>query len=56
MTVEVVAILSPAPGKAERVASLLSAHADYVKQNEPGCLKYQLHKQTNGTDLVMTET
>ena len=56
MAIEVVAILSPAPGKSDRAIELLTAHAQYVKDNEPNTTKYQLHKQINSNDLVMIET
>ncbi|KAF2095573.1 hypothetical protein NA57DRAFT_44453 [Rhizodiscina lignyota] len=57
MTVAIVAVISPAAGKVDRVQELLSAHAEYVKQNESGTLKYHLHKQIGSKtpDLVMIE-
>ena len=56
MAIEVVAILTPAEGKSDRVIELLNAHAEYVKENEPSTTKYHLHKQVGSEDLVMIET
>lgn len=56
MTVEIVAVISPTADKSDLVETLLKTHAEYVKQNEPGCLRYQLYRQANGKDVVMVET
>jgi len=57
-TVDIIAIITPAPGKADRVQQLLSETAEYVKANEPGTLKYHLQRETHGDNptFVMLET
>ncbi|KAF2875262.1 hypothetical protein BDV95DRAFT_486232 [Massariosphaeria phaeospora] len=44
---DVVAIIEPKPGKADRVEELLLNAAASVKANEPGTLRYHLQRQTN---------
>jgi len=57
-TLDIVAIITPAPGKADRVQELLSQTAEHVKANEPGTLRYHLQRQTSGETptFVMLET
>ncbi|KAF2133074.1 hypothetical protein P153DRAFT_364295 [Dothidotthia symphoricarpi CBS 119687] len=48
MTIDVIALLTPNPGKADRVEELLTSAAASVKANEPGTLKYHLQRETKG--------
>ncbi|KAK4118760.1 hypothetical protein N657DRAFT_650953 [Parathielavia appendiculata] len=41
MTIHLLAILLPKPGRVARVEQLAKDAAAYVQQNEPGTLKYQ---------------
>ncbi|MCJ1361958.1 hypothetical protein MMC16_001059 [Acarospora aff. strigata] len=56
---DVVAIITPKVGKVDRVAELLSGLTKAVHKNEPGCLRYHLHREINSRtgaeDLVMIE-
>ena len=63
--IDLFAIISPKPGKVDRVRSeirlpypssftdplqvveLLQEVSEYVKQNEPGTLKYEIHREVN---------
>ncbi|PVI03752.1 hypothetical protein DM02DRAFT_587373 [Periconia macrospinosa] len=58
MPIDVIAILSPKPGKADRVEELLKDVSVSVKANEPGTLKYQINRETKGDapSIVMIET
>ncbi|KAH7393609.1 hypothetical protein BKA64DRAFT_676587 [Cadophora sp. MPI-SDFR-AT-0126] len=52
--IDIVAIITPKPGKIDRIVELLSEVSQYVKANEPGTLKYQI---TRGKDeVVMIES
>ncbi|KAJ4345605.1 uncharacterized protein N0V89_011738 [Didymosphaeria variabile] len=55
---DVIAILKPKPGKADRVVELLQIAADSVKAKEPGTLRYQINRETKGDapSIVMLET
>ncbi|KAI8940543.1 hypothetical protein NX059_004221 [Plenodomus lindquistii] len=55
---DVVAIITPKPGKIDRVEELLRTAAESVKANEPGTLRYHLQRETSGNApvLVMLET
>ena len=55
---DVIAIITPKPGKADRVEELLTTAAKAVKANEPGTLRYHIHRQTKGDApiFVMLET
>jgi quinol monooxygenase YgiN len=57
-TIDIIAIITPAPGKADRVEQLLSETAAWVKANEPGTLKYHLQREASGDSpaFVMLET
>jgi quinol monooxygenase YgiN len=57
-TVDIIAIITPAPGKADRVQELLAETAEWVKANEPGTLKYHLQREASGDNptFVMLET
>lgn len=45
---DVIAIITPKPGKADRVQELLATAATAVKANEPGTLRYHLHREVRG--------
>ncbi|KAI9875118.1 MAG: hypothetical protein M1830_007619 [Pleopsidium flavum] len=57
--VDVVAIIKPKPGKGDRVVELLTNLASAVHKNEPGALRYHLHREFDSKDgsedLVMIE-
>ncbi|TKA81441.1 hypothetical protein B0A49_00284 [Cryomyces minteri] len=55
---EVVAIISPAPGKADRVEELLLQLAKHVHESEPETYKYHLHKEIDKKEpeFVMIES
>ncbi|KAJ4371973.1 hypothetical protein N0V83_003746 [Neocucurbitaria cava] len=55
---DIIAIISPKPGKADRVQELLTTAAQSVKEKEPGTLRYHLQRETNGDSpsFVMLET
>lgn len=57
-TVDIVAIISPKPGKADRVEELLAEQAKWVKENEPNTLRYHLQRETKGDapKFIMLET
>ncbi|KAF2831814.1 hypothetical protein CC86DRAFT_378584 [Ophiobolus disseminans] len=58
MTIDIIALITPKPGKAARVEELLTQAAVSVKANEPGTLRYHLHKEVKGDapTFVMLET
>ncbi|KAF1948938.1 hypothetical protein CC80DRAFT_485268 [Byssothecium circinans] len=58
MPFDVIALIYPKPGKADRVEELLKTAAAAVKANEPGTLKYQINRETNGDapTFIMLET
>jgi len=43
--IHIVATLTPAPGKADRVEELLKAQGEYVLKNEPNTLRYEFQRQ-----------
>ncbi|TAQ88271.1 hypothetical protein B7494_g3368, partial [Chlorociboria aeruginascens] len=45
--IDLIAILSPSPGKADRIEELLLEVSEYVKKSEPGTLKYQIHREVS---------
>jgi len=51
--IDIVAILKPAQGKADRVIELLGGISKIVQQKEAGTLRYQLHKQTTGDPPIL---
>ncbi|KAF8866038.1 hypothetical protein BDZ45DRAFT_668420 [Acephala macrosclerotiorum] len=57
---DLIAILYPKEGKADRVVELLQQVAGYVKDNEPGTLKYQIVRQVNkksgAEEIIMLES
>ncbi|KAI9810762.1 MAG: hypothetical protein M1827_006100 [Pycnora praestabilis] len=56
--VDIVAIITPAAGKEERLINLLKDLAQSVLKDEPGALMYHLHQEAkpDGTqELVMIE-
>ncbi|KAF2627825.1 ABM-domain-containing protein [Macroventuria anomochaeta] len=58
MTIDIVAVISPKAGYADRVEELLLQAAKAVKANEPGTLKYHLQRETKSDApvFVMLET
>jgi len=57
--VHVVALLTPAPGKHDRLKELLTNLANNVQSSETGATKYQVFEQVNGEGinvLVVEET
>ncbi|KAF1969936.1 hypothetical protein BU23DRAFT_601318 [Bimuria novae-zelandiae CBS 107.79] len=57
-TIDLVAILTPKAGNADRVEELLKNIAETVKEKEPGVLRYHLQRETQGDApvLIMFET
>ncbi|QDS76043.1 hypothetical protein FKW77_005341 [Venturia effusa] len=57
-TVDIIAIITPKPGKADRVQELLTATAKYVQEKEPTTLRYHLQREVSGDapTFVMLET
>ena len=57
--VELVAVLTPSPGRIDELIETIAPFNDYVKENEPGALRYQLYRQRNldsgKEDLVYIE-
>ncbi|KAG9188152.1 hypothetical protein G6011_02075 [Alternaria panax] len=55
---DVIAIITPKPGRADRVEELLKTAAKAVKANEPGTLRYHLHREVKGDapTFVVLET
>jgi len=51
--IDLVAILSPAPGKADRVLEMMEAIGKIVLEKEPGTLKYELLKQTGDNPKII---
>ncbi|KAH8711785.1 hypothetical protein GQ44DRAFT_689958 [Phaeosphaeriaceae sp. PMI808] len=58
MPIDIIALLTPSPGKADRVEELLRQAAADVKANEPGTLRYHLQRETKGDSptFIMLET
>jgi quinol monooxygenase YgiN len=54
MSLDVIAIISPKPGKTDRVVELLTQVSAYVKSNEPGTLRYEVLR-TGKEEIVMVE-
>ncbi|KIN06234.1 hypothetical protein OIDMADRAFT_17223 [Oidiodendron maius Zn] len=53
-----VAIITPKPGKADKVLELLQTHSEFVKKNEPGTLKYEINVDTKPSgvkEIVVVE-
>ncbi|KAF2442063.1 antibiotic biosynthesis monooxygenase-like protein [Karstenula rhodostoma CBS 690.94] len=55
---DIIAIIKPRPGSADRVVELLKIAAESVKAKEPGTLRYQINRETKGDapQIVMLET
>jgi quinol monooxygenase YgiN len=51
--VNVVARLRAAPGKGDALAALLTEQVGVVRNAEPGCLAYRLHRSTQDPDLFV---
>ncbi|PBP24585.1 hypothetical protein BUE80_DR004373 [Diplocarpon rosae] len=59
MSVQVVAIITPAPGKESRIKELLAGLADNVAKNESKVSKYQVFEQyggENSNSIIVEET
>ncbi|KAG0648524.1 hypothetical protein D0Z07_5264 [Hyphodiscus hymeniophilus] len=58
--IDLLAIISPKPGKADRVVELLQEVSEYVKNNEPDTLKYEIirevNKKSGAEQVIMIET
>ncbi|KAH7345880.1 antibiotic biosynthesis monooxygenase-like protein [Pyrenochaeta sp. MPI-SDFR-AT-0127] len=56
--IDIIAIITPKPGKADRLGELLAAAAKDVKAKEPGVLRYHLQRETSGDSpaFIMLET
>ncbi|KAF1811525.1 antibiotic biosynthesis monooxygenase-like protein [Eremomyces bilateralis CBS 781.70] len=56
-TFDIIAILKPKPGKADRVIELLAGVTEYVEANESGTLRYHLQRETKGDapQLILLE-
>ncbi|TVY34386.1 hypothetical protein LOCC1_G007826 [Lachnellula occidentalis] len=58
--IDLVAIISPSPGKTDRVVELLQQVAEYIKNNEHGTLKYNItrsfNKQAGVEEVIMIES
>ena len=52
-TVTVVATLRAARGKADALAALLTEQAGVVRESEPGCLAYRVHRSTKDPDAFL---
>ncbi|KAF2435965.1 hypothetical protein EJ08DRAFT_645630 [Tothia fuscella] len=53
--VTVIAVLSPKPGKKQRVIELLTTLVNGVTAHEPKTLQYEMHTQIDSDDIVMIE-
>lgn len=51
--VTVVAKIRAAKGKGDALAALLTEQCGVVRNSEPGCLAYRLHRATNDPDLFL---
>ncbi|TGO52421.1 hypothetical protein BOTNAR_0324g00050 [Botryotinia narcissicola] len=45
--IDLIAIIFPKEGKADRVAELLNEISTHIKATEPGTLKYEIKKEVN---------
>ncbi|PQE16765.1 antibiotic biosynthesis monooxygenase protein [Rutstroemia sp. NJR-2017a BBW] len=58
--INIVAIISPKAGKVDRLLELVSQVCQYVKDNEPGTLRYEatceVNKQSGVEQIIMFET
>ncbi|TVY32762.1 hypothetical protein LSUB1_G007884 [Lachnellula subtilissima] len=58
--IDLVAIISPKPGKTDRVVELLQEVAEYIKNNEHGTLIYNItrsfNKQAGVEEVIMIES
>jgi len=52
-TVTVVATLRATKGKADALAALLTEQAGVVRESEPGCLAYRVHRSTKDPDAFL---
>ncbi|CAD6439443.1 ded0aac4-fbad-4099-a19a-16c0bfbaea6a [Sclerotinia trifoliorum] len=58
--IDLIAIIYPKEGKADRVAELLNEISQYIKANEPGTLKYEVNKEVNkksgAEEIILVES
>jgi len=51
--VTVIARLRAAPGRGDALAAMLTEQVGVVRNAEPGCLAYRLHRSTSDPDLFV---
>lgn len=51
--VTVVATLRAAPGKGDELAALLAEQCTVVRESEPGCVAYRLHRANDDPSLFL---
>ncbi|KAF2280368.1 uncharacterized protein EI97DRAFT_464335 [Westerdykella ornata] len=58
MPIDILAIITPKPGKADRLAQVLTEAAANVKDKEPGVLRYHISRETKGDSsaFIILET
>ncbi|THV55181.1 hypothetical protein BGAL_0012g00190 [Botrytis galanthina] len=58
--IDLIAIIFPKEGKADRVAELLNEISTHIKATEPGTLKYEIKKEVNkktgAVEIIMFES
>ncbi|KAF7921192.1 uncharacterized protein EAE98_008618 [Botrytis deweyae] len=58
--IDLIAIIFPKEGKADRVAELLNEISTHIEATEPGTLKYEIKKEVNkktgAVEIVMLES
>ncbi|KAG9240205.1 hypothetical protein BJ878DRAFT_527527 [Calycina marina] len=54
--VDLIAVITVKPGKAERVVELLKELAVFVKENEPETLRYHINLDSKKDQIIMLET
>ncbi|KAF2742439.1 ABM-domain-containing protein [Sporormia fimetaria CBS 119925] len=50
MPIDILAIITPKPGKADRFEEAITKAAAAVKENEPGVLRYHVQRDNKGDD------
>ncbi|KAH6684314.1 hypothetical protein B0J14DRAFT_526893 [Halenospora varia] len=60
MALDIIAIITPNGGKADRVVELLQQVSEHVKANEPGTLRYEItrsmNKKAGAEEIIMLES
>ncbi|KAH8598106.1 hypothetical protein B0O99DRAFT_507121 [Bisporella sp. PMI_857] len=57
--IDLIAVITPKPGKEDRVVELLKEMAVFVKENEPDVLRYHINVETKKSgeqEVIMLET